>query len=323
VILVTAALSLRLPYFAIAPGPAQDVSRLIKIRGAPTTPVRGQLLLTTVSLHEIRVAEAIRGWFDHSITVLSRSVIIPPGTSEREVEERTTQQMEESQVLAAAAALRLLGYDIRVEATGARIRTVNEGVPASSALRSGDVVVAANGRPVRRAQDVRAALDGRRAGDAVRLRIVRGGETLEVTTRTVGRPEDPSQPVIGITVEDFPRVRLPLAIDIESLGIGGPSAGLMFALGIYDLLNPADLVRGRVIAGTGEIDFDGEVGPVGGVRQKVESARRSGATVFLVPSAELREACELAEGMTVIAVERLSQAVGALRSGRAPAPSCT
>lgn len=323
VVLLLAVLRVQVPYFALTPGPAQDVSRLIAIKGVRTSPVRGQLLLTTVSLHEIRVAEAVRGWFDPSIAILSRSAIIPAGSSEQEVEQRTTAQMEESHVLAAAAALRLLGYEVKVEPSGARVSDVNVGVPASAALRRGDVVVAADGRPVRQAQDVKAAIQRHRVGDAIALRVVRGAQTVEVTTKTVGRPENPADPIIGITLEDVPRVQLPLAININSLGIGGPSAGLMFALGIFDLLDEGDLTRGRVIAGTGEIGIGGEIGPVGGIRQKVESARRTGATVFVVPTVELQQACAVAKEMVVIGVDRLEQAVEALRASRgSTARSC-
>jgi PDZ domain-containing protein len=323
VILIVAVLNVNVPYFALTPGPAQDVARLIAINGSKTTPVKGQLLLTTVSLHEIRVAEAVRGWFDPSIAILSRSAIIPPGSSEREVEERTTAQMDESHVLAAAAALSLLGYDVKVESTGVRVRAVTLGVPASKALRRGDVVVGADGQPVKQAEDLVAAIQRHKVGDAIVLRVMRGTETIEVTTQTIGRPENPSDPVIGITLETVPQVRLPLAIQIESMGIGGPSAGLMFALGIYDLLDPQDLTRGRVIAGTGEISFGGEVRPVGGIRQKIESARRGGAELFVVPTVELEQACAVAKGLPIIGVDRLKQAVDALRATRGTAaPSC-
>jgi PDZ domain-containing protein len=316
VIIILAVLHVKVPYFALTPGPVQDVASIIAIKGAKTTPVEGQLLLTTVSLQEIRIAGAMRGWFDPSIAILSRSAIIPAGSSENEVEQRTTEQMEQSHVYAAAAALKLLGYSVKIEATGVRVRAISDGVPASKALRGGDVVVGADGLPVRQPEDLVAAIHKHKVGDAIVLRIMRGSETIEVTTQTIGRPENPSDPVIGIHIEPVPRIRLPLAVQIESLGIGGPSAGLMFALGIYDLLDPGDLTKGRVVAGTGEIALDGVVGAVGGIRQKIESARRAGAELFIVPTVELEQACAVAKGMPVIGVDRLKQAVDALRSAR-------
>jgi PDZ domain-containing protein len=315
-ILVIAVFYLRIPYFALTPGPVQDVGTLIAVKGAKTTPLKGQLLLTTVSLHEIRIGEAMRGWFDPSIAILSRSAIIPPGSSEDEVEQRTTAQMEESHVFAAAAALKLLGYAVKVEPTGVRVRAIEDGVPASQALRGGDVVVGADGLPVKRPEDLIAAIHRHKVGDSIGLRIMRGTETIEVTTKTIGRSENPVDPMIGISIEPVPRIQLPLAIQIESLGIGGPSAGLMFGLGIYDLLDAGDLTMGRVVAGTGEIEIDGTVGPVGGIRQKIESARRAGAELFIVPTVELEQACAVAKGMPVVGVDRLKQAVDALRSPR-------
>jgi PDZ domain-containing protein len=315
-ILIVAVLIVRVPYFALTPGPAQDVGRLITIDGAKTTSVNGQLLLTTVSLHEIRVFEAVRGWFDPSIAILSKAAIIPSDSSEQEVEQRTTVQMEESHFLAGAAALSLLGYDVQVEPSGVRISTIDANVPASESLRRGDVVIGVDGRAVKQDTDLRTAVRRHNVGDTIGLRIMRGTETLEVTTRTVGLPEDPSVPAIGVGVETVDRVRLPLAIEINSLGIGGPSAGLMFAVGIFDLLDAGDLTRGRVIAGTGEISITGDVGPVGGIRQKVESARRQRAHLFVVPLAELSEACKVAKDMPVVGVENLKQTIDVLRGTR-------
>lgn len=322
-ILIVAVLNIQVPYFALTPGPAQDVGRLIVINGAPTTPVKGQLLLTTVSLHEIRVAEAIRGWFDPTTAILSRSAIIPPGSTEDQVEQRTTAQMEQSHVSAAAAALGLLGYEVTIEPSGVRVRAVGRDVPAAAILKQGDVVVGADGQPVKQAEDLVAAIKRHKVGDDIGLRIVRGSQTVDVSTSTIGRPEDPADPIIGVEIETIPNIRLPLAINIESMGIGGPSAGLMFALGIYDLLDEKDLTAGRIIAGTGEIGIEGNVGAVGGIRQKVESARRVQADVFLVPTGELGQACAVAKEMPVVGVDNLQQAVEALRATHGtPARSC-
>lgn len=317
-ILVAAVLNVHVPYFALTPGPARDVGELIKIDGGNASALNGELLLTTVSLHEIPIYDAVRGWFDPSIAIVSRSAIIPSGSSETDVEERTTAQMEESHTLAAAAALRLLDYSVTVEPSGARVQGVGEGVPASRTLRTGDVIIGADGQPVKRAEDLVAVIGRHKVGDTIGLRIMRGTETIDVATQTIGRPENPLDPFIGIFLETVPRVKLPLAVKIDSLGIGGPSAGLMFALGIYDLLDPGDLTRGRIIAGTGEILIDGQITAVGGIRQKVESARRAGAQLFIVPQAELGQACAMAKGMPIVGVDSLKQAVDAL-AGATPA----
>lgn len=317
--IIVATLNLNIPYFALRPGPAEDVSSLITIDGVETSAVRGKLLLTTVRLHPIVVGDAILGWIDPTITIVSRAVIIPTGQSEETVQRRTTEQMEESQLVAAAAALELMGYEVPREFAGVRIEDVLRGAPAAGVLRPGDVIVEADGKPVRVTDDLTAEIRDRGVGQEVSLRVERDGEPVELTVRTVGRPEDPDEPIIGVSITNVPEVRLPLAVEIDSLGIGGPSAGLMFAVGIVDLIDQRDLTRDRVVAGTGTIALDGKVEPVGGIRQKVESARRAGATMFLVPAEELGEACAVAGDLVVAAVANLRDAVDVLGAEAPPA----
>ena len=320
VLLVFAVCNLRIPYYAITPGPTQDVVKLIKIDGAPTSPVTGRVLLTTVSLtaNQVPVWYGMLSWFDASIELLPRSAVIPAGETEDDVEQRTTDQMEESQVLASAAALKYLGYDVKSESNGVRVRDVASDVPAYEVLRRGDIVLTADGKPVKAAADLRNVVGAHKVGDSIGLTVKRGEETVTVSTETVANPEQPTAPIIGVFLDELPQVELPLAIDIQSLGIGGPSAGLTFALGIVDLLDTTDIARKRVIAGTGEINLEGIVGPVGGVRQKVEGARNAGADVFLVPKIELRDACAVAGDLDVLAVETLKDAVDALRAAQLP-----
>jgi PDZ domain-containing protein len=312
VIAIFAVLNLEVPYFSLTPGPAEDVFRLIQIEGAPTTKINGRLLLTTVSLREATAAEMIRGWFDSDYEIVSRSAIVPPGETDQEAQRRTVEQMDESQLLASAAALKLLGYDVPVTRSGVRIVGVIPDAPAAALLKRGDVILSADGVSVTRHEDFKAQVTRHKVGDDVRLVIKRGDESVSVTTKTIGRPENPSDPIIGVSIEDVSRPDLPLAIQIDSLGIGGPSAGLTYALGVVDILDPRDLARGRNIAGTGEISIDGEVFPVGGIRQKINGARHAEADIFIVPASELRPACSGAGEMTVIAVERLDQAVAKL-----------
>ena len=157
-----------------------------------------------------------------------------------------------------------------------------------------------------------------RSGDEITLKIVRGSDRITLKTKTAGNPEDPTKPIIGVLLDNVPSVKLPLAVDIESLGIGGPSAGLMYALGIVDLLDSSDLTHGRTIAGTGAITIDGTVQPVGGIRQKVGAARSAGAQLFVAPLVELRDACSRAGDLPVIGVEHLKDAVAALRGTPVP-----
>jgi PDZ domain-containing protein len=314
-ILVVALISLNIPYFAITPGPTEDVAKLVTISGAKTAPVNGELLLTTVSLHEIKIGEAVRGWFDGNFEIVSRSTIIPRGESDKEVEQRTVQQMTESQLSAAAAALTFLGYRVQIVQT-VRVHDVTPKLPASKVLRPGDVIVGADGRHISTVNEFRAVVQRHKIGDSIGLRVMRGSQTINIASGTVASQQEPGVPVIGVHLQDLPEVKLPLAVKYKVLGIGGPSAGLMFALGIVDLLDPADLAHGRVIAGTGEIKIDGTVGPIGGVRQKVAGARRAHAVLFLAPKDELGEACTSARDLKVVGVANLREAITALRDPR-------
>ena len=315
-IIIVAVFNLNIPYFALLPGPTQDVVKLIEVEGAKAKKVTGELLLTTVSLHEIRVAEAVRGWFDTSYAIVSRSAIIPEGNTEEEAERRTIAQMDMSHRFAAAAALRYLGYDVKVTSPPARILAVSADAPARKVLRTGDVIVAVDSMPVDGSDDFRPAVQRRKVGEVLSLRVKRGNDVLTVRTKTIARTAGSNEPIVGVILDEAPRIDLPLAIDIESLGIGGPSAGLMYALGIVELLDHRDLTNDRTIAGTGEIAIDGKVGAVGGVRQKVLAAQRERADLFLVPRAELRDACASADAMAVVGVDSLEEAVRALRDRR-------
>lgn len=316
-VIIVSVLLLNIPYFALAPGPTEDVGALIRVEGVDTEPVDGQLLLTTVSLRNVKVGYAIRGWFDSAIAIVSRAAIIPSGESEKDAEVRTTQQMEESQVLAAAAALTYLGYDVQVSPAGVRVREVALDAPAARVLRRGDVIVSADGHEVRSSEELVRQIKQHQVGDLLHLGVRRGAGEVEVDVRTVASPEDPDDPIVGFVIETLPRVELPVAIDITSLGIGGPSAGLMFAVGIVDLIDPDNITGGRIVAGTGAIDLDGAVHAVGGIRQKVEAARRAGAEVFLIPFGELALACDVAGDLKVLGVQTLADAIDALRDPQA------
>jgi PDZ domain-containing protein len=272
---------------------------------------------------DVRIGGAVRDWIDPNYTTVPRSVLIAPDETEEEAEQRVTDQMTESQDRAGAAALSFLGYDVKITNTGARVLSVAADAPASRVLKRGDLIVSADSKPVTNPDDLAKVIGAHRVGDEVVLEVVRGSKRLTVRSGTVAHPDDPADPIIGVVIEAAPRVDLPLAVKIDSLQIGGPSAGLMFALGIVDLLNGSDLTKGRTVAGTGEISVDGTVGPVGGVRQKIGGARSRGATLFLVPLVELDEACAAAGDLSVVGVENLRDAVRVLTEGeRSPERAC-
>lgn len=317
---LVAIMNLSIPYRSISPGPAYDVGQLLSLEGAETFGSSGSFFLTTVSLRSVRVADAIRGWIDPVVDVVEVERIVPRGVSDEEADRIQQQQMEQSQLSAAAAALSLLGHDVSRATGGVRVQDVLESAPAASVLQPGDLIVGAAGRPLCDPQALVSAVNTVGIGAEIPLRVRRDMAELEVTVETIPRPDSPGEPMIGVEIQAVPgSVELPVKVTIDSRGVGGPSAGLMFALAIVERLRSDDLTSGRAIAGTGVISCGGLVGPVGGVHQKVVAAERAGASVFLAPASELRDACRVADEIEVIGVATLEDAVRALQDAKVAA----
>ena len=295
------------PYVVISPGPAIDVSQDVQISGAAVHPVGGRYLLVSVRLTSpsaLGLAVA---------AVRSDREVIPL----RSVGNQPQDQIEvfrQSRQLAAAAAARAEGLDVQISGTGARVVQAVRGTPAYGVLRRGDVIVAIDGRPVQMDADVRRAIRARRQGTRFTLTIERGERrmTVEVRSTEIQRSGQGAA-AIGVFLEtrDFD-VRLPFEIQFrERQGIGGPSAGLAYALVIADMLGADDLSRDRTIAATGTVDVQGTVGEIGGVREKAHAARDRGAALFVVPAPEARDV--EVPGLAVQGVSTLDEALGALR----------
>lgn len=313
-ILVLATLNLNIPYFSLEPGPTRDVGPLIRVEGREDADAPGELLLTTVSLRELKVADALRGFVLADVDVVRRSVIIPPGRTEEEIDRFNTQQMQESQLFATVAALDLLGYQLDLSGVGVEVESILPDVPAGARLRPGDLIVGTGDEPLCGGRELVERVGRRMVGEAIDLRVLRDGEPVDLSVETVPDPEDEDRPIIGIEISPAEgEVRFPVEVDIVSEGIGGPSAGLLFAVGIYEELHDGDLIGDRTVAGTGTISCDGEVGAVGGLRQKLAAAAREDADVFLVPEDELEVACREGRAFRVIGVADLADAVAALR----------
>ncbi|MDP9444194.1 MAG: PDZ domain-containing protein, partial [Actinomycetota bacterium] len=336
-LLVLAAALRPVPYVAMRPGPVENTlgtlrgQQIVAISGRRVFPTEGQLDLTTVSVTSpqgrISLGEALLAWLDPDRVVLPRDVVYPPQQSAREAEQRSSIEMVTSQDAAAVAALSELGIEVGFDV---RVHSVIEDAPAQGHLKARDVVLAVEGQRVDEAADVAELLQEVPPGDSAQLLVRRDGRRQVITTPTAESPDEPGRTIVGITVADQPR--LPFEVSIE-LGdrIGGPSAGLMFALAIVDKLTPGALTGGLHIAGTGEIDVDGRVGPIGGIQQKIAGAADAGATVFLVPQANCAEAVLAPDSdrLRLVPVADLGDAVAALKTlndpGPAPAgavPSC-
>jgi len=237
---------------------------------------------------------------------------LPPGITDRQRRHQVVEEMQRSTQIAPAVALRALGRKVDATATGIVVIGVIGGTPASGKLQEGDVIVAVDGAPVRTPDELRAAIGRRRPGQRVRLTVRRGGSMTRVRLRTIADPQRPTRPIVGIQVDQEATIKLPIKITIDLGRVGGPSAGLPFALEIVRMLG-RNVTHGCRIAATGELALDGSVLPVGAVKQKTIGARRTGVDVFLVPAGENAETARSnAGGLRIEPVETFQQALHVL-----------
>ena len=313
------------PYVALRPGPTFDTlgevagKTVVEIRGAQTYPTSGHLNLTTVSvIDDVTLYGALGLWISGRSVLIPRDEIFPPGLSEQQVEKQNQQMFQDSESKAETAALGYLGYPTRVV-----VDPVAADGAANGKLAAGDRLLTVDGREVRTGQQVVDMLAGSHPGQPVQVRFQRPGAAPQEVAITLGTGEQPGRGYLGVGVIDRPDVNFDIIISLAD--IGGPSAGLMFALAIVDKLTPGALAGNTFVAGTGEIAPGGEVGPIGGIPLKMIRAREAGATVFLVPAGNCAEAVQRApEGLRLVRVSTLAEAVHALddlRAARQP-PGC-
>jgi PDZ domain-containing protein len=329
--LVLVATVVRVPYVALAPGPTfntlgadQSGKPVISVAGHAVYNDNGHLNMTTISVvTPLTLAQALRGWFRHDYAVVPRDVIYPPDETADQVQKQDAADFKNSQTSATTAALRYLGVHGTVHVL---VESISKGAPASGLVQVGDEIAKVDGKPVPDAKGLRALIGARQPGQPVQLELLRGGKPVDVTVGTASTTDKDGtvRPVIGVTTSE--RTDYPVQVTISLGDIGGPSAGLMFALGIIDKLEPGSLTNGRFIAGTGTIDDDGAVGPIGGIQQKLIGARSKGASVFLVPAANCAEALTSPpKGLKLVKVTSLRDALAELhdlQTGAATTP-CT
>ncbi|HSB39137.1 MAG TPA: PDZ domain-containing protein [Gaiellaceae bacterium] len=292
--------------------PAHPADPLVTVPGEKRGAPPGPIYFVDVREREARLLERLLPFTRASGSSLVKAPPIPSG-----VEQQIGQQdMTESQKVAAVVALRHLGYRVAARSGGVTIVLVDPHAPAAKVLRTSDVIVSADGKKVTSVIGLRAVLAKHRPGDLVRIGYRRDGKVRAATIKTVSDPQDPSRALVGVSARDALRVKLPLKITIDAGGVGGPSAGLAFALDILQELG-RDVSHGHKVAATGELALDGTVGPIGGVKQKTLGVRRAGVDVFLVPAGEnAREARRYADGLRIIPVKNFPQALRALATLR-------
>lgn len=319
---------LPVPYVELGPGPTLDTlgvdqsgNQIIRLTGTKTESTTGHLNLTTVSVRDrLDLLGAMRGWLDPKRAVVPREEIFPPGQTQQETDAKNTRDFVTSQNSAELAALAYL------DLTRIKVSAVSKDSPSYGKLSEGDVLTAVQGEKVGDVADLAAVMGKVKAGATVKADFVRSGRagSVDVTT-TQGQGTDGStRAVLGVnvTLESTAPFQVKIGLDDK---IGGPSAGLMFALGILEKVGTDELTGGRFIAGTGQIDVSGTVGSIGGIPLKLIAAKDKGASVFLVPAGNCAEAMRNPpDGLQLVKVETLAGAVDALEAitkGQ-PAPAC-
>ena len=222
--------------------------------------------------------------------------------------------MADSQRIAAAVALKRLGYPVRIRLPNVVVRGVLRKAPAARVLRPGDKLLAVNGRQVHSLGRLQSLITSHRPGDRIRITYGRSGGTATATIRTIASPDDKRKAAIGILVDETGGSigKLPIKVRIDTQGVGGPSAGLAFALDLTEELGH-DIDHGYKVAATGELALDGSVRPIGAVKQKTIGAREAGVDVFLVPAgSNAQVARKYADGLRIIPVQSFPQALHAL-----------
>jgi PDZ domain-containing protein len=292
--------------------PAHPADPLVAVPGEKRNHSPGPLYFVDVREREARLLERLFPFVRADGSSLVKAPPIPSAVEQQ----IGVQDMLQSQKVAAVVALQHLGYKVGARSDGVTIVLVDPRAPAANVLRTSDVILSADGQKVTSVVRLRAVLAEHRPGDRVRITYRRDGKVRSATIKTIADPQDPSRALVGVSARDALHVTLPVKIKIDAGGVGGPSAGLAFALDILQELG-RDVTHGHKVAATGELGLDGTVGPIGGVKQKTLGVRKAGVDVFLVPAGEnAREARRYADGLRIIPVKNFPQALRALATLR-------
>lgn len=288
-ILLAGALFVPLPIFLERPGRPVSLAACVQVDDENATPVTGDFLLMTISVGGGTAVDALVAAFDRDTLVVRREGLIPAGEAPAAYFRRQRQAFVTTADVAAAVGLQAAGMHTEMTGEGVSVIQTFEDTPAAALLLPGDIIKAVNGEPVLTEDVISEAIASVPVGEPLILSVRRGNRDIDVRIAAV---DSDGTPIIGIEPETVnPRVTLPVAVDVASGPTGGPSAGLTIALTVYDQVLPGvDLAAGRTVAGTGTIDYSGQVGPIGGAGLKVVAADRIGADVFLVPELNYAEA---------------------------------
>ena len=299
-------------YYFMAPGPPYQWD--IEIEGANAYEYQGNLYQLTVRRDEANYFTYIWAKVDNSVDLYSREVILPKGVTPQELSEISMQNMKTSENVAIAVALNFLDYEIQTQGDGVLVVGVMDDSPVAGKLLKEDLIISINNEVINSTTEFIALLRTYEIGDIVSIGLIRKDNEISIETKLIEHIDYENEPMVGF-LASTPNERFvfPISVDIDTGNVGGPSAGLMMALNVYNSLTEFDITKGLKVAGTGTIEIDGSVGPVGGVKQKVIAAKNAGSSLILVPTANFDDVKSyIDEGTNIVAVESFNEALGVI-----------
>ncbi|QAS51114.1 SepM family pheromone-processing serine protease [Halobacillus litoralis] len=311
----------QLPYYIYKPGTADPLNEIVEVSGGHQS--EGEMHLVTVRGGQATPMQWILAQFRSYHQIYPLDQIRPEGVTEEEYFHAQLQMMDSSQEASKVVAYKAAGKDIEINYEGVFVMNVIEGMPAADVLETGDQITKVDGQTIEQTSDLIDYVSDMEEGSSVTLTVVREEETIEKDIELAAFPDNPEKVGVGISLVTDRSVKVSPKVKVKSGEIGGPSAGLMFSLEIYDQLTEEDITKGYEIAGTGEVNYEGQVGRIGGIDKKVVAASNHGAQIFFAPNEEGREgsnyevAKETAEDigtdMKVVPVDSFQDAIDYLK----------
>jgi PDZ domain-containing protein len=283
----------------------------VHVPGEKDTDERGGIYMVDIFVRKANLLERIFPGIHSGASLVPAKAVNPVGVSEPERIKQSQEEMSQSQKISAAVALRYLGYKVPVKTNGVEVTAVFPGTPADGKLEVGDLVVSVNGKSVKTTDELMQAMSAVKAGASVTFGVRRSGGVQDVSLRTIESTEEPKRAIVGVQIDQSATIDLPLDVRIDTGSIGGPSAGLAFALDIVDELGK-DVDDDKRIVVTGALDLDGRVAAIGGIKQKTIAARDAHADLFLVPDDNAADARRYADGLDVVPVSTFREALSVL-----------
>lgn len=298
--------------YVLLPDVAHPVAPLVSVQGAHMAQGSGTVYFVDVVEQRASELETLFPWIHPHATLVPAKLIVPPGTTSAAAEQAALREMAISQRTAAAVALRQLGYHVGIEHDGVIVNVVELGTHAYGKLQPADVIVGVDGTPTPTIASLRRVLARVKPGRVVTIRVRRGKRLLDERIQTLDDPQQPGHALVGFEPAQAARIELPRKVSIDAGGVGGPSAGLAFALEVMEKLGH-DVAHGLRVAATGEMELNGTIAPIGGVEQKTYGVRAAKANVFLVPAGENAQTARRYAGqLRIIPVRSFRQALHAL-----------